>query len=84
MRNLLLAATTTFLLTACSTTSDPKSDNAVATKDQLICRTERAIGSNFSKRVCRSREEIEQSRRDSEEVLDRIRLGTNTGGGQSQ
>lgn len=84
MKNILFAATATLLLSACSTTSNPKNDEAVATKDKLICRTERAIGSNFSKRVCRTREEIEQARRDSEEVLDRIRLNTNTGGGQSQ
>ena len=83
MKSLLFSATAVLFLSAC-TTSDPKNDDAVAAKDKLICRTERAIGCSFSKRVCRSREEIEQARRDSEEVLDRIRLNTNTGGGQSQ
>lgn len=46
--------------------------------DELICRTQRVTGSHMPVRVCRTRAQMEEERREAQEILRRTgRLGEN-------
>lgn len=75
MRYYLLVASVALLASACAT-PDSTSQSLAASEsddDDLICRTERPLGSRLGVRVCRTREEIEQQRQLDQEAIDRNR-----------
>ena len=83
---LILAAS---LLAACQTgpqdgtTKEIKGEIAKAAdtgEAKLICVRERPTGSHFTKKVCRTREQIKAMRRDTQEMIDSIGPGPQPGG----
>lgn len=56
-----------------SRAQDPTESQEVAQSDEnkLICTRETVVGSNFAKRVCRTRHQIEVERKEREAMLDR-------------
>lgn len=47
-----------------------QTDEAKEVKSKLICTTEIQTGSRFSKRVCRTKKELEEYRQENKEILD--------------
>ena len=76
-----LAFLPAFAFAACAgslATVSPSSEMAatiaegVTGSDELVCTTEKPIGSNISKRVCRSPERIDQEQREAQEFVERL------------
>lgn len=54
--------------------NDQEAVNAILTRrkdDRLVCESERPLGSNIPRTTCRTNRQIEQARRDSQELRDR-------------
>ncbi|MBD3646591.1 MAG: hypothetical protein HUJ31_03850 [Pseudomonadales bacterium] len=71
-----------FLLGGCASTggnestgSTPTVASAESTEsdegDEIICVREKQVGSHFSRRVCRTKREMEELRRESVDMMDR-------------
>lgn len=79
IRFVILAST--LILSACATSnsdeagekSSSSSDKAVASDSELVCKREKIIGSNFSRKVCFTRESKEDAADDSRQRLERMR-----------
>lgn len=41
-------------------------------KEKLICRTVKVVGSNIPKRICRTKQELEDAKKDKQDTLDSI------------
>lgn len=54
----------------------------VKNKPKMTCTTEKAMGSHIKRKTCRSQDDLERQRAESEHYMDDIRRGTsnNTGG----
>ena len=53
-------------------------------KSKYICRTERSTGSHMSRRICRTRAQVEEERKNAEQLMDDMRsMGSQVTGGES-
>lgn len=73
MKNVLFCL---ILLSGCASTTGPErmaaeDASAVPAGQEVICVRERQVGSHFSRRVCRTKAEMEEARREAAELLDR-------------
>jgi hypothetical protein len=79
IRNYTFSILITGLLVACQSSPGPEKENVasevvvVSADDELICFRERATGSHFSKKVCRTRAQIKGMRRETQEMIDSAR-----------
>lgn len=76
-----IVACAIFSLSACATSNSDvadenassSSDKTVASDSELVCKREKIIGSNFSRKVCFTRESKEDAADDSRQRLERMR-----------
>ena len=64
-----------FVISGCTTTATQEITNKVAADgDRLICYRQNIVGSHFTRKVCKTRRQIEDDRKAAVDLLDRSRL----------
>ncbi len=77
LKNIVIGLGCALVISGCATTKTETAAKAVdsdklASNDQVICKTVKKVGSNFPRRICYTRDEIDRNR----EALRRLQNNT--------
>jgi len=78
--NKIIPFLTLALLMGCANIDNHKSIAENKNDNSLICRSEASIGTNIKQRVCRTREQLDNQAKESQETLRERSAGEGNGG----